>query len=164
MKFIITVNASFVRDAQVATETNALSEEELYENLYTDCELEHHWTDYEGEIFLGIEEGKTPEEAIQHYSSQNPEFDPRILNASPIEQHCQVYTHDVAAQIIEEMENLLIERDIRIPSPEDDEREEGDTGLYGSVYSDLLDNIEDILVKMLSGTNAKIIEGIFSGN
>ena len=36
----------------------------------------------------------------------------------------QVYTHDIAARIVENFESVLDEQDITLTSPEDDEKEE----------------------------------------
>ncbi len=77
-----------------------------------------------------------------------------------------IYTHDKAAEIIEMFEALLIKNKICIPSPEDDERDpEDQIGLFGSVYSNLLDDIESELVNMLKVCKAggEIITDQFSG-
>ena len=60
---------------------------------------------------------------------------------------------------------MLIENDIKVPSPEDGDRETDDeVGLYGSVYSDLLDNVENILIEVLiKAQNSAIIPYEFSG-
>ena len=58
-----------------------------------------------------------------------------------------IYTMNEAVDILEKFDDLLIENGIRIPSPEDDQREpENDAALYGSVYWDLLDYIEENLI------------------
>lgn len=77
----------------------------------------------------------------------------------------KIYTHDEAMQIIEMFENVLSEHNIKVPSPEDDEREPDDVGLYGSTYSDLLDEVEAKLLDLLARhtPEAEIIEGEFSG-
>ncbi len=78
----------------------------------------------------------------------------------------KIYTHDIASEIVERFETLLIENKMRIPSPEDDQRDpEDQVGLYGSVYSNLLDNIESELVCMLKKCKAggEIITDQFSG-
>ena len=78
-----------------------------------------------------------------------------------------IYTHDKASQIIEYFEVLLEKHKIKIPSPEDDERDEdNEATLYGSVYSDLLDNIEAVLIEILTKTKdgSDIIPYEFSGN
>lgn len=84
-----------------------------------------------------------------------------------------IYTRDEAARIVEMFENILVENEISIPSPEDDERDPDDKlGLYGSVYSDLLDGVENILIGIIirrgpHGDNVKdlnkVITGDFSG-
>ena len=85
----------------------------------------------------------------------------KLKKASP------VYTHDEAAAILEQFEKVLDQYGIRVPSPEDDERED-DNGacLYGSVYSDLLDDVEDLLLDMLKRyrSSGKVVPGVFSGD
>lgn len=79
----------------------------------------------------------------------------------------KIYTHDEAAKIIELFEDILTENDIHIPSPEDDERDENNmVGLYGSTYSDLLDEIEEILIRILDkkGMGEEVVPYEFSGN
>jgi hypothetical protein len=77
----------------------------------------------------------------------------------------KIYTHDEAMLIVEMFENVLEKYDISIPSPEDDERDEDTKGLYGSTYSDLLDNVEDKLVELLEKhtPETEIIQDEFSG-
>ena len=71
------------------------------------------------------------------------------------------------------MKKLLVledeEEDRLIPntSSEDDEREEDNTAaLYGSVYGDLMDSIENILIDMLERSESGyiFIPNEFSGN
>ncbi len=77
-----------------------------------------------------------------------------------------IYTHDEAALIVEEFETVLEKYGVKIPSPEDDGREE-DNGatLYGSTYSDLLDSVEDMLIDLLNrrANGAPVVEYTFSG-
>lgn len=62
-----------------------------------------------------------------------------------------VYTHDEAMLIVEMFEDVLDTYNIKVPSPEDDEREpDNEAKLYGSVYSDLLDNVEESLIALLN--------------
>jgi hypothetical protein len=78
----------------------------------------------------------------------------------------KIYTHDVAMQIIELFEDILSAYDIYVPSPEDDEREPDNMiGLYGSTYSDLLDNVENRLIEILSihSSDTEVVESEFSG-
>lgn len=61
-----------------------------------------------------------------------------------------IYTHDEAALIVEMFEKVLDNYGIKIPSPEDDEREsDNDAKLYGSVYSDPLDDVESRIIDLL---------------
>ena len=78
----------------------------------------------------------------------------------------KIYTHDEAMLIVEMFEEVLCAHGIKVPSPEDDEREPDDQlGLYGSTYSDLLDSVEAALVEMLAKhtPDTKVVEGEFSG-
>lgn len=77
-----------------------------------------------------------------------------------------IYTHDEAALIIERFENILSQYGIHVPSPKDDVRDEDDmVGLYGSTYSDLLDDTEDMICSIISRckAGAEVVEGEFSG-
>ena len=76
-----------------------------------------------------------------------------------------IYTHDEASQIIELFEEVLYQNNIKVPSPEDDEREEDNcAALYGSTYSDLLDDIEYILIEMLNkAKDSDIVTYEYSG-
>lgn len=60
-----------------------------------------------------------------------------------------IYTREEAANIVELFENILDQNGIKIPSPEDDEREPDNAAcLYGSTYYDLLDDVEYLLINM----------------
>ena len=77
-----------------------------------------------------------------------------------------IYTHDEAALIVEEFENALEKYGIKLPSPEDDEREEdNEATLYGSTYSDLLDSVEAALIDLLDrhSVGTPIVQYTFSG-
>ena len=67
-----------------------------------------------------------------------------------------IYTHDEAAIIVDMFEEILHRYSIRVPSPEDDERDNDDYGLYGSVYSDLLDGVEARLIEIIKSLNKLI--------
>lgn len=57
----------------------------------------------------------------------------------------------IAADIVEAFENVLIENNICVPSPEDEERNPEDMlGLYGSVYFGLLDYTESRILDALN--------------
>lgn len=61
-----------------------------------------------------------------------------------------IFTRDEAAEIVEKFDNLLIEHNICIPSPEDEEREPDDmVGLYGTVYYGLVDYVESKLKEII---------------
>lgn len=78
----------------------------------------------------------------------------------------KIYTHNEAAEIVELFEEILDRYGIRVPSPEDAEREEDNYAkLYGSVYSDLLDSVEDRLLYIIDRAKAgdKVVEYVFEG-
>ena len=66
-----------------------------------------------------------------------------------------VYIRNETAEILELFDDLLVEHGIKIPSPEDDEREPyNEAALYGSVYSDLFDEIEMRLIDITEQVKA----------
>lgn len=78
----------------------------------------------------------------------------------------KIYTHDEAMLIIEMFEDVLTQYNIRVPSPEDDEREtDNEAALYGSTYSGLLDCVEDKLNEILGRhtKDSEVIRDTFSG-
>lgn len=77
-----------------------------------------------------------------------------------------IYTRDEAMLIVEMFENVLDTYNIKVPSPEDDEREpDNEAKLYGSVYSVLLDNVEESLIDLLDRhkKHTVIVTDEFSG-
>lgn len=77
-----------------------------------------------------------------------------------------IYTRDEAVLIVEMFESVLDTYNIKVPSPEDDEREpDNEAKLYGSVYSDLLDNVEVSLIELLEkhDEDTEIVTDEFSG-
>ena len=76
-----------------------------------------------------------------------------------------VYTHDEASRIIEFFEKILEENNIIIPGPEDDDREEDNVAtLYGSVYGNLLDNVEEALIDIINrAKDSPVIPYEYSG-
>lgn len=61
-----------------------------------------------------------------------------------------INTHDEATRIVDCFDEILCCHGIRVPSPEDDEREkENDVGLYGSAYGEILDEVEGTLISLL---------------
>lgn len=77
----------------------------------------------------------------------------------------RIYTHDEATRILECFESVLEANGIVIPSPEDDDKEPDNCAtLYGSVYSDLMDDVENILIEILNkAKGAEIVPYEFSG-
>lgn len=90
-----------------------------------------------------------------------------MLNFEIVGEGASIYTHDETARIVDLFESLLDKYNIRISSPEDSERDaDNEAKLYGSVYGELLNSVEDELIDILhhySHTNGKIVMGIFSG-
>lgn len=85
------------------------------------------------------------------------------VNAS---QSDAIYTRDEAVLIVEMFESVLDTYNIKVPSPEDDEREpDNEAKLYGSVHSDLLDNVEASLIELLEkhDEDTEIVTDEFSG-
>lgn len=76
-----------------------------------------------------------------------------------------IYTHDEASHIVQLFEEVLGNYDIKVPSPEDDEREDDNAAtLYGSVYSDLLDDVEFELINLLERAKcSEIVPFEYSG-
>lgn len=76
-----------------------------------------------------------------------------------------LYTHDLAAACLEQFENVLSEQNIVLTSPEDDEKEpDNEACIYGSTYSNLLDNIESIIINHLKPFNMPVTTDVFSSN
>lgn len=79
----------------------------------------------------------------------------------------KIFTHDEAMLIVEMFEYVLDKYDIIVPSPEDDEKEDdNEAALYGSTYSDLLDEVEEKLIELLKKhkPDTEVVEYEFSGN
>ena len=77
-----------------------------------------------------------------------------------------IYTHDEAARIVELFEDVLDEYGIKVPSPEDDEREpDNEAKLYGSVYWGLMDGVEERVIELLRAhkPDAAVVSYEFSG-
>ena len=79
----------------------------------------------------------------------------------------KIYTHDEAARIVDLFEAVLDRFGIRVPSPEDAERgDDNEAKLYGTVYGDLLDGVENALIELLNRQKggADVESYVFSGN
>ena len=83
MMYIITIDSSFIRDAQYA-DTNGLLDSEM-ESIYMDSNLDYLWKDFYPEHFLGVVEASSKEEAITKAVSVR-RHDPRILKAYSIDE------------------------------------------------------------------------------
>lgn len=64
----------------------------------------------------------------------------------------KIYTHNISANIIELFEEILDQHNIRIP---DVERagDDSESCLYGDIYSNLLDDVENILIDTMETLN-----------
>lgn len=61
-----------------------------------------------------------------------------------------IYIRNETANILEIFDDVLVENGIKVPSPEDDDRgEDNEAALYGSVYYDLFDEVEYILMHIV---------------
>ena len=66
-----------------------------------------------------------------------------------------IYIKNETAYILDLFDDLLVEHGIKIPSLEDEEREEGnEAALYGTVYSNLFDEIEERLIDLVEHTQS----------
>ena len=102
-------------------------------------------------------------ETLQNYSNA---LNPNIRIWELPRGQRKIYTRDEAAAIVEMFEKVLEEKGMVVPSPEDAEKDpDNDAPLYGSVYFDLLDEVETRLINILGKHNqdVEIIEGDFSG-
>lgn len=62
-----------------------------------------------------------------------------------------IYTHDIAAGIVDKFEDVLVENNISVPSPDDDDRSDEDKlGLYGLTYHRLVEDVEAELVELIA--------------
>lgn len=75
----------------------------------------------------------------------------------------EIYTHDLATQVIECFEDLLEEQNVTLESPEDNDRDENSGRIYGSTYSDLMDAVEDVIIGVLKKHDVPFIEDVYSG-
>ena len=73
-----------------------------------------------------------------------------------------IYTHNIAALICEQFEDVLDEHNIKIPD-EDRTGDESEGCLYGMTYSNLLENVESIVVDYFLeyDENALLITDVF---
>lgn len=78
-----------------------------------------------------------------------------------------IYTHEEASEIVGIFEDVLDRYGISVPSPEDDERgDDNGAKLYGSTYGDLLDDVEALLIDIISRVRrgADVVKYVFPGN
>lgn len=78
-----------------------------------------------------------------------------------------IHTHNVATEILDKVEDVLDKYDITVPSLEDEDREEDNSArLYGSTYSDLLDDIELTLLELCAKVKHgfEIVPYIYGGD
>lgn len=92
----------------------------------------------------------------------------RLISASIAQEDNEqpiIFTHDEASLIVDIFEDELMKNNIRVPSPEDYERDRHDCGLYGSVYSKILDAVEGRLISILRQRDcgSAVVTNQFSG-
>lgn len=83
----------------------------------------------------------------------------------------KAYTRDTAALILEKFEDLLTAKDMRVPCADPDEQAElngdpdNDARLYGTEYSDLLDEVEADIAELADKiqAGAAVVKDEFSG-
>lgn len=64
----------------------------------------------------------------------------------------EIKTREIAARIVDQFEDVLELADITVPSSGDGEKDpDNGASLYGSVYADLLDSVEQELIDILTG-------------
>ena len=63
-----------------------------------------------------------------------------------------IYTHNIAADILDIFDEFLCEREIVVPSVNDNQRDPDNTAaLYGTEYGELLNDVENYIIQMLKG-------------
>lgn len=66
-----------------------------------------------------------------------------------------VYIMNETADILDMFDDVLVDNGIKVPSPEDDDREEdNEAALYGSVYWTLFERLESILIDIAEKVKA----------
>ena len=66
-----------------------------------------------------------------------------------------VYIMNETADILDMFDDMLADNGIKVPSPEDDEREEdNEAALYGSVYWTLFERLENALLDIVEKVKA----------
>lgn len=66
-----------------------------------------------------------------------------------------VYIMNETADILDMFDDMLVDNGIKVPSPEDDEREEdNEAALYGSVYWTLFERLENALLDIVEKVKA----------
>ena len=74
-----------------------------------------------------------------------------------------IYTRTIAADILDMFDDVLTAHGVKVPSEEDDQRnEDNDAALYGMVYWNLLDDVERIVADAANRAKTEyIVEGEF---
>ena len=78
-----------------------------------------------------------------------------------------IYIEDEAAAIVELFDDLLVDNGIKVPSPDDDQRDEdNEAALYGETYYMLTENIAERILEIIdrAKNGADVIEGELSGD
>ena len=78
-----------------------------------------------------------------------------------------IYIEDEAAAIVELFDDLLVDNGIKVPSPDDDDRDEdNESALYGETYYMLTEKIGERIFKIIdrAKNGAEVIEWELSGD
>lgn len=71
-----------------------------------------------------------------------------------------IYTHNLAADMIELFENKLDERNVIVPD-EDRNGDPCEAAIYGMTYAYLLDDIEILLINICEKANVEYVADVF---
>lgn len=91
----------------------------------------------------------------------------------PVKPGDMLYTRDIAASILEQFEDLLDDKNIKIPCDDMDEEsdrdaEENEASIYGTEYGRLLDGVESDIIEAVetfkSSGAQDYVKYVFSGN
>lgn len=107
---------------------------------------------------FAIEDGRVSESYMDYDETEEVAYLNNIDN--------KIYTHDEALEIVKLFDDVLTGYGICVPSPEDDERgSDNMIGLYGTTFADLFDDVETMLLNMLSrhDNGAEVVPFVFSG-
>ena len=81
--YVIVVNPEFVRDSQIALDTQNLNDDELHSDLHNETKFENCWFNLETKHFIDVISAENSETAIKKVSKKY-DMDSRILEAIEI--------------------------------------------------------------------------------